>query len=83
MRAWGEALQRRGWPLIDASSRLLEREGYPTFEQHKLLLKNGLGQALWNALTVTGNAVFDGEVGHRAEPTLTADKRHLRYHPAS
>jgi hypothetical protein len=54
VRAWGEALQRRGWSLIDASGRLLEREGYPTFEQHKLLLKNGLGQALWNSLTVTG-----------------------------
>jgi hypothetical protein len=54
VRAWGEALQRRGWPLIDASGRLLEREGYPTFDQHKLLLKNGLGQALWNSLTVTG-----------------------------
>lgn len=54
VRAWGEALQRRGWPLIDASGRLLEREGYPTFEQHKLLLRNGLGQALWNSLTVTG-----------------------------
>ncbi|MBV8681325.1 MAG: hypothetical protein JO111_00520 [Caulobacteraceae bacterium] len=54
VRAWGEALQQRGWPLIDASSRLLEREGYPTFEQHELLLKHGLGQALWNSLTVTG-----------------------------
>lgn len=54
IRAWGAALERRGWPLIDASGRLLEREGYPTFEQHKLLLKAGLGQALWNSLTVTG-----------------------------
>ena len=54
VRAWGEALQRRGWPLIDANGRLLEREGYPTFEQQKLLLTNGLGQALWNALTITG-----------------------------
>jgi hypothetical protein len=54
VRAWGEALQRRGWPLIDANGRLLEREGYPTFEQQKLLLTNGLGQALWNSLTITG-----------------------------
>ncbi|HWE98352.1 MAG TPA: hypothetical protein VG248_00985 [Caulobacteraceae bacterium] len=54
IRAWGEALERRGWPLIDASGRLLEREGYPTFEQHRLLLKAGLGQALWNSLTITG-----------------------------
>jgi hypothetical protein len=54
VRAWGDALNRRGWTLIDASGRLLEREGYPTFEQHKVLLKNGLGQALWNSLTITG-----------------------------
>lgn len=54
VRAWGEALKARGWPLIDASARLLEREGYPTFDQHRLLLKAGLGQTLWNALTVTG-----------------------------
>jgi hypothetical protein len=54
IRAWGEALKARGWPLIDASGELLKREGYPTFEQHKLLLKEGLGQTLWNSLTVTG-----------------------------
>jgi hypothetical protein len=54
VRAWGAALGRRGWPLIDASGKLLEREGYPTFEQHKLLLRNGLGQTLWNSLTITG-----------------------------
>jgi hypothetical protein len=54
IRAWGEALERRGWPLIDATGRLLAREGYPTFEQHKLLLRHGLGQSLWNSLTVTG-----------------------------
>ena len=54
VRAWGEALEARGWPLIDASGDLLKRPGYPTFEQHKLLLEAGLGQTLWNSLTVTG-----------------------------
>jgi hypothetical protein len=54
VRAWGEALKARGWPLIDASDDLLKRDGYPSFEQHKLLLQEGLGQSLWNSLTVTG-----------------------------
>ena len=54
IRAWRQALTDRGWPLIDASGDLLKREGYPTFEQHRLLLQAGLGQTLWNSLTVTG-----------------------------
>lgn len=54
VRAWGEALQARGWPLIDASAALLERPGFPNFEQQKLLLGEGLGQSFWDSLTVTG-----------------------------
>ncbi|HEY5105284.1 MAG TPA: hypothetical protein VII73_00785 [Caulobacteraceae bacterium] len=54
VRAWGEALKARGWPLIDATGELLAGDGYPSFEQHKLLLKEGLGQGLWNSLTITG-----------------------------
>ena len=54
VRAWGEALQARGWPLIDASGDLLKHGSYPSEEQEKLLLKAGLGQTLWNSLTVTG-----------------------------
>src|SRR5258708_24488678 len=51
--AWGEALRARGWPLIDASAALLERPGFPNFEQQKLLLSEGLGQTFWDSLTVT------------------------------
>lgn len=54
VRAWGEALKGRGFPLIDATRDLLQREGYPTFEQHRMLLKEGFGQPLWNSLTITG-----------------------------
>ncbi len=54
VRAWGEALKARGWPLIDATGELLAGEGFPSFEQHKLLLQEGLGQGLWNSLTITG-----------------------------
>lgn len=52
--AWQKALQKRGWPLIDASTRLLQRSTFPNFEQQKWLLQHGLGQTLWNSLTVTG-----------------------------
>jgi hypothetical protein len=54
VRAWQAALAARGFPLIDASTRLLRRGNYPSFDQQKLLLDLGLGQTLWNALTVTG-----------------------------
>jgi hypothetical protein len=54
VRAWHAALEVRGWPLIDASTKLLSRGNFPNFEQQKLLLAWGCGQTLWNALTVTG-----------------------------
>jgi hypothetical protein len=54
IRAWQGELERGGLPLIDASTRLLKRGSYPGFEQQKMLLDLGLGQTLWNALTVTG-----------------------------
>ncbi|HXZ00434.1 MAG TPA: hypothetical protein VEI03_10565 [Stellaceae bacterium] len=54
VRAWQAALAERGFPLIDASTRLLSRGNYPSFEQQRLLLDLGLGQTLWNSLTITG-----------------------------
>jgi hypothetical protein len=52
--AWQAQLTARGFPLIDASTRLLKRGAYPGIEQQKLLLGNGFGETLWNALTITG-----------------------------
>jgi hypothetical protein len=52
--AWQAELQRRGFPVIDASTRLLQRGNYPSFEQQKLLLDWGYGRTLWNSLTITG-----------------------------
>lgn len=54
VKAWQAALERRGWPLVDASTRLLRRGNYPNFAQQRLLLDLGLGRSLWNSLTVTG-----------------------------
>ena len=54
VQAWQAELERRGQPLIDATTRLLKRGNYPSFAQQKLLLDWGFGQTLWNSLTVTG-----------------------------
>ncbi len=54
VKAWQAALVARGFPLIDASTKLLRRGNYPSFEQQQLLLDLGLGQTLWNSLTITG-----------------------------
>lgn len=54
VRAWQRALAERGFPLLEATTRLLEAGPYPSFDQQKLLLRHGLGQSLWNALTITG-----------------------------
>jgi len=54
IEAWQDALTARGFPLVDASSRLLKRANYPNVAQQKFLLALGLGQTLWNGLTITG-----------------------------
>jgi hypothetical protein len=54
VQAWQEQVTKRGFPLIDATVRLLKRGAYPNAEQQKLLLGSGLGETLWNSLTITG-----------------------------
>lgn len=54
VRAWQRALAERGLPCLPADPSLLVAGSYPTYEQMKLLLQHGLGQNLWNSLTVTG-----------------------------
>jgi len=54
VRAWQEALRARGFPLIEATTKLLAAGPYPSYEQQKVLLQHGLGQTLWNSLTITG-----------------------------
>ncbi len=54
VRAWGEALKKRGWPLIDADVTLMSRGSYPNLEQQKFLLAHDVGQSLWNSITITG-----------------------------
>ena len=54
IRAWSDALTARGGTLIDSSQQLMVRGSFPTAHQQKFLLDLGLGQTLWNSLTVTG-----------------------------
>jgi hypothetical protein len=54
IRAWSEALKHRGHSLVDSSQQLLQREHYPNLTQQSLFLELGLGQSLWDSLSVTG-----------------------------
>ena len=54
IQAWNASLKERGWPLIDASQKLLTHGHYPSTQQEKVLLNYGIGQPLWNGLTITG-----------------------------
>jgi hypothetical protein len=54
VKAWQAALTNKGWPLIDATVQLLKRGNYPNIPQENFLLSHGIGQPLWNSLTITG-----------------------------
>lgn len=54
VNAWHAQVEARGFPLIDASTRLLKRSAYPSAQQQTFLLNHGMGETLWNALTITG-----------------------------
>jgi hypothetical protein len=54
VRGWQQALRDRGFPLIEATTKLLASGPYPSYAQQKLLLQHGLGQTLWSSLTITG-----------------------------
>lgn len=70
VHAWQTRLQEEGWALIDVSTRLLSKPTYPSHLQQKLLLKEGVGQTFWDALTITGlveargNFLVEMEVPH-------------------
>jgi len=54
IHAWSGALVARGHELLDSSQQLMVRGTFPSPEQQKFLLGQGLGQTLWDSLTVTG-----------------------------
>jgi hypothetical protein len=54
IRAWSDALASHGHELIDSSQQLMVKGHFPTVAQQQFLLQQGLGQTLWDSLTVTG-----------------------------
>lgn len=60
--AWAKALQSRGGDLLDADGSLLAGPRYPSPAQSKLMLQEGLGQGLWNTLTITGHIEARGRI---------------------
>lgn len=54
IEAWTQALKDRGHDLVDSSQQLMVRGTYPNVAQQSLLLAHGLGQTLWDSLSVTG-----------------------------
>lgn len=62
IEAWTAALRERGGDLLAADSSLLSGPRMPNLEQHRLLLRNGLGRTFWNQLTTTGKIEARGRV---------------------
>jgi hypothetical protein len=54
VRDWQKALRQRGGDLLPAGRSLLDGPRVPSYEQQKLMLREGLGQSFWNSLTITG-----------------------------
>jgi hypothetical protein len=60
--AWSQALRSRGGDWLAADSSLLAGVRYPSPEQNRLLLEEGLGQTFWNTLTITGKIEARGRL---------------------
>lgn len=65
--AWTDALRARGGDLLPADSSLLSGPRVPNLEQHRLLLREGIGRAFWNMLTITGKIEARGRLLAAAE----------------
>jgi hypothetical protein len=62
VRNWTRALHQRGGDLLACSSSVLAGARMPNTQQQKLLLQVGLGQTLWNTLTITGQIEARGRM---------------------
>jgi len=67
IEAWGEALKKRGHDLVDSSQALMVNGSFPNVEQQSFLLELGLGQTLWDSLSVTGVVEARGKMLAQAE----------------
>ncbi|MCP4223907.1 MAG: hypothetical protein GY773_11235 [Actinomycetia bacterium] len=60
--AWTTVLRENGGEVLHADSSLLERPGLPNLEQHRLLLREGIGRSLWNSFTTTAKLEARGRI---------------------
>lgn len=60
--AWEEALRARGGAPLHADASLLSGVRMPNVEQHRVLLRHGLGLTFWSMLTVTGKIEARGRL---------------------
>ncbi|MCP4006580.1 MAG: hypothetical protein GY725_20570 [bacterium] len=60
--AWTAALRERGNEIIPVDPAIVERERYPSEEQMKLLLREGVERVFWDSLTITGLLEARGRV---------------------
>ena len=67
INAWSEALKTRGHELVDSSQQLMTKGSFPNTEQQSFLLDMGLGQTLWDSLSVTGVVEARGKMLAQAE----------------
>ena len=67
IRAWSAALTARGNDLVNASQQLMSRGSFPSVAQQSFLLEHGLGQTLWDSLSVTGVIEARGRMLAEAE----------------
>ena len=51
LAAWEAALAARGGAPLDADASLLTGERVPSVEQSRVLLRHGIGETFWNAIT--------------------------------
>jgi hypothetical protein len=62
IEAWREALLARGGSLLSCDLSLLPSPLYPNAAQQRILLQAGLGQNLWNSLSITGAIEGNGRL---------------------
>ena len=54
VKAWHKSLADQGKPILEATTELLSEPNFPNADQQLLLIRSGLGQSLWDSLTITG-----------------------------
>ena len=62
VHAWQEALAKHGIGAAQVTVQLLKRGNYPNIQQERFLLSHGIGQQLWDSLTITGVIEARGRV---------------------